>query len=121
MITLLPYELVASYVFPFLSGDIRDLRALDTAYSNKLHHSRFRSMCKKLLSFFYYWQCSNTESVRVGRFLKLLIRGSCVSLSVCLSVCLSVIRKTLFFTTKEAQKNVAKIRKIFSIYTILLF
>ena len=66
---------------------------------------------------FNYWQCSNTESVRVGRFLKLLIRGSCVSLSVCLSV----IRKTLFFTTKEVQKNVAKIRKIFSIYTILLF
>ena len=44
MITLLPDELVASYIFPFLSCDIRDLRALDTAYSNKLHHSRFRSI-----------------------------------------------------------------------------
>ena len=44
MLTLLPHELVASYIFPFLSGDFRDLRALDTAYTNKLHRSRFRSI-----------------------------------------------------------------------------
>ena len=57
-----------------------------------------------------YWQCSNTESVRVGRFLKLLIRGSCVSLSVGI--------QKRYFHHKETQKNVANIRKVFSIYTI---
>ena len=68
----------------------------------------YNYMCKKLLSFFYYWQCSNTESARVGRFLKLLISGSCVSLSVCLSVCLSVYKNAIFISRTH--------RKMWQIY-----
>ena len=63
---------------------------------------------------FNYWQCSNTESVRVGRFLKLLIRGSCVSLSVCLSVCLSVYKNAIFITRRH--RKMSQIYVKYSLY-----
>ena len=45
MLTLLSDELVSFYIFPFLSGNIRDLRALDTAYTNKRLHSSIWALC----------------------------------------------------------------------------